>query len=211
MHFTLLKQISLFCDLTDSEIKAIAGHGVIKHAPRNSVLMRQGDKPHALYVVLSGKVRVMVCGDDGKELVLGNLGPREYFGELALIDGEPRSATVTAVEDSELGIISKADFVNCLGSTPEIAISLMRALSKRIRDLNDNLRDFALLDVQGRVDRLLRRLALQQNGELITEPITQLEIAAMVGASREMVSRVLNNLKADEVIDMRGKAIAILK
>ncbi|HEC12966.1 MAG TPA: Crp/Fnr family transcriptional regulator [Acidiferrobacteraceae bacterium] len=211
MHFTLLKQISLFCDLADGEIKAIASHGVLKHVPRNSVLMRQGDNPSALYVVLSGKVRVMVCGDDGKELVLGNLGPREYFGELALIDGEPRSATVTAVEDTELGIISKADFVSCMGNSPEIAISLMRALSKRIRGLNDNLRDFALLDVQGRVDRLLRRLASQHNGELITEPITQLEIASMVGASREMVSRVLNNLKADEVIDMRGKMIAILK
>jgi CRP/FNR family cyclic AMP-dependent transcriptional regulator len=210
MDHTLLQQIPLFAGLSEGEVRTIARHAVVKRVPRTTVLMHQGDTPNALYVVLGGRVRVLVTGADGRELVLDTLGPGEYFGELALIDGEPRSATVVAADDTELGVISKTDFTAVLGSSPETAISLLRGLSQRVRELNEHLTDFALLDVHGRVCRVLGRLVHRRDGHLSTDPVTQQEIASMVGASREMVSRVMQALKAAGAIRIEGKIITVL-
>ncbi len=205
----LLQTIPLFAGLRRDQLAAVGRHAVVRNVPRNTVLIRQGDAPEALYMIISGRARVSITGEDGKELVLDSLGPGEYFGELALIDGEPRSATVTTASDATVGVISRGEFEACLADTPEIAIGLLRGLSHRVRELDEQLRDFALLDVRGRLLRVLQKLARDGDGRR-TEPVTQQELANMVGASREMVSRVLNHLKSDGVIAVQGKAIVLL-
>jgi CRP/FNR family cyclic AMP-dependent transcriptional regulator len=206
---TFLKQVPLFQGLSDDEIRSIAAHAVMRKVSKNTVLLREGEQPVSLYVVQRGKVHVSVSGEDGRELVLSILGPNELFGELALIDGEPRSATVIATDDSEIAVVSRSDFADCLRKNPDIAIKLLKGLALRVRELNDNVKGFAMLDVQGRVTRLLERLARNRDGRLVTDPITQQEIANMVGASREMVSRIINQLRADGAIEVKGRAITV--
>lgn len=209
MDHRLLQTIPLFAGLRRDQLEAVGRYAVVRNVPRATVLIRQGAAPEALYMIIAGRARVSITGEDGKELVLDNLGPGEYFGELALIDGEPRSATVATTSDATVGVLSRSEFEACLSATPEIALALLRGLSHRVRELDEQLRDFALLDVQGRLLRVLQRLARDGDGRR-TEPVTQQELAAMVGASREMVSRVLGHLKAHGVIAMQGKAIVLL-
>jgi len=206
---SLLRDVPLFQGLSDAEIRSIAAHAVVRSVARNTVLLREGEPPVSLYVVRRGRVRVSVSGEDGRELVLTMLGPRELFGELALIDGEPRSATVMATDDSEIAVVSRADFTECLRKNPDIAIKLLKGLALRVRELNEKVKGFAMLDVQGRVEHLLQRLALERDGQLVTDPITQQEIANMVGASREMVSRIINQMRSDGVIEINGRAITV--
>jgi CRP/FNR family cyclic AMP-dependent transcriptional regulator len=201
----VLRDVPLFEGLAERDLQAISAHAVTRDVARNTVLMRQGESPASLYVVLSGKVRVSVSDEDGRELVLATLGPAETFGELALIDDEPRSATVAATEESRIAVVSKDDFKRCLSRNPEIAINLLKHLSRRLREVNETAKGFALLDVQGRVVQLLRRLARDHDGRLISDPVTHQEIANMVGASREMVSRVIGSLKSEGLVQVEGK------
>jgi CRP/FNR family cyclic AMP-dependent transcriptional regulator len=205
----LLRQIPLFEGLAEADLRAIAIQAVTREVARNTVLLREGERPASLYVVLEGKVRVSVSDEEGRELVLAVLGPKETFGELALIDDEPRSATVVATDRSRIAVVSKDDFKRCLARSPEIAINLLKYLSRRLREGNETAKGFALLDVQGRVAQLLRRLAREHDGRLISDPITHQEIANMVGASREMVSRVIGSLKSEGALKVEGKRFVV--
>jgi CRP/FNR family cyclic AMP-dependent transcriptional regulator len=209
MHPAILKQIPLFKGLGEADINLIAQHAVDRRVSRNTVLLREGEQPNSLYVVVTGRVKVYVCDEDGKELVLGILGSGEFFGELALIDGEPRSATVMTIEDATISAISKADFRNILEHNPHLSINILRTLARRVRVLNDNVRDLALLDVYGRVARTLLRLASDKDGQRVVQGVTHQEIGKMIGASREMVSRVISALKADDFIRVDGRAIVL--
>lgn len=204
-----LSDVPLFSGLDAAEIQAIASHSVTRKVARNAVLLREGERPSSLFIIQSGRVRVSVSAEDGGELVLADLGPGELFGELALIDGEPRMATVIAVEDSAISVVSREDFAHCLARNPEIGVKLLRNLVQRVRDLTDNVKTFALFDVRGRILRLLRRVARPGPGGLATGPITHQEIASMVGASREMVSRVMTGLKNDGLIRVEGRSIVL--
>ncbi|MBI2837417.1 MAG: Crp/Fnr family transcriptional regulator [Acidobacteria bacterium] len=208
--FAALKRIPIFQGLDETDCQAVGSRAAIKSFRKNVVILSEGDRSHSLYVVLSGSVRVFLSDDAGKEVVLNIQGPGEFFGELALIDDEPRSASVMTLEPTTLAIISKADFQELIGHQPVIAIRLLRALSRRARLLTTNVKSLALLDVYGRVAKLLLNMAVERDGVLaIPTILSQQEIANMVGASREMVSRILKDLASGGFIKRDRRRIIV--
>jgi CRP/FNR family cyclic AMP-dependent transcriptional regulator len=163
-----------------------------------------------MYVVLNGKVKVYLSDDEGKEIIINILKEGDYFGELALLDESPRSASVMTLEDCKFAVLSKLAFDECLTSNPEIALQVIRGLSARLRYLTENVKSLALMDVYGRVARTLLEMAEDQNGvQVINQKLTQRDIASMVGASREMVSRILKDLSVGGYITIESKSITI--
>ena len=207
----MLKNIPLFSCLTDSELTAIEKIAVKKTFPKNTILLSEGDSTDALYVICEGKVKVTIDDNEGKELILSILGTGEYFGEMALLDDEPRSASVTTKETTQLLIISKNDFMGFFSSNP-IALNLLKDLIKRLREANKKIESLGLLDVYGRVARILNQFAKSQEGKMvIEEKLTHQEIANMIGSSREMVSIILKELSNGGYITIDKKLITINK
>jgi len=189
------EKIALFSELLLENIEFIASKGLVRTYPKNTILINEGDESDTFYVIRSGRVKVYVSDENGREVILNIQGPGEYFGELALIDEAPRSASVLTLEKCILAVVSKIDFYNALTERPAIALELIRPLVHRIRSLTESVKNLALLDVYGRVARTLLNLATQENGESVIEQrLTHQEIANMVGASREMVSRIMKDL-----------------
>ena len=199
----------MFAGLSEPELRAIGAHAVIKTFPRNALLLNEGDPTDSLYVILSGRVRVY-CGDEeGNEIVLNDLGPLDYFGELALIDHEPRSASVITLEPSRLAIIHRKDFLHYLSHQPEIAINLLKTLVSKLRRETESVKSLALMDVYGRVAKLLLELAEEREGQLRVERLTYREIGSRVGASREMVGRIFKDLKQGGYITFEKNEIIL--
>ncbi len=200
----------LFSELSNEDIQRIAGSGVVKSFPKHTVLISEGDQSDFLYVILEGKVKVFVSDESGKEAILNIQGPGEYFGELALIDEVPRSASVMTLTPSRLAFVSRADFEACLAEHPNLALKLIRTLTQRIRSLTEVVKNLALHDVYGRVARTLLKLAQEKNGMLVIEQrLTHQDIADMVGASREMVSRIMKDLTTGGYLQTKNKIITI--
>jgi CRP/FNR family cyclic AMP-dependent transcriptional regulator len=172
----------------------VAAVATVRTFPKRAIIVTEGDDTDSLYVVLSGKARVFVADEKGKEVQLNQLGAGEYFGEVTL-DGGPRSASVMAVEDCRCAVVKRSELTTFLEQHPELALHVMRKLARRVRDLTENVRSLALMDVYGRVARLLLELAEEEDGKLvIRENLTHKDIAARVGASREMISRIFSDL-----------------
>ena len=206
----MLDNVPLFSGLSSAALAEIEQHGTVKSFRKNTIVINQDDETYSLYVILSGSVRVFISGEDGREAVLNHQGAGDYFGDLALIDKQPRVASVMTTEASRFMIISREDFMACLSKNPEIAINLIKPMTSRMRMLARNVSNLALLDVYGRVARvLLEQAEEQEDGEMVTEKLTQQEIADMVGASRAMVSRILKDLKAGGYISVDKKRITI--
>jgi len=205
----MLENVPLFAGLSGEELARIEQHGTVKSYRKNTIVINQGDETCSLYIILSGSVKVFVSSDDGREAVLNHQGAGDYFGDLALIDKQPRVASVMTTEPSKFMIISRDDFMRCLASHPEIALNLIRPLTSRVRMLARNVSNLALLDVYGRVARTLLQQSHEENGQQVTDRLTQQEIADMVGASRAMVSRILKDLKAGGYISVDRKRITI--
>jgi CRP/FNR family cyclic AMP-dependent transcriptional regulator len=206
----MLENIPLFSGLTGEEITQLEHCATVRTYPRHAVIINEGDETDALYVLISGRTRVYMCNEEGKEIILNELGPGEHFGELALVDDAPRSASVMALEKTRVSVISRQDFREVLENNSDMAFSLIRYLSRRIRVLSDNLRNLALLDVYGRVARLLLDLAKDIDGQLtIPQRPTQQELANRIGASREMVARILKDLETGGYISITRKQIVI--
>lgn len=206
----MLENVPLFSGLSSAALAEIEQHGTVKSFRKNTIVINQDDETYSLYVILSGSVKVFISGEDGREAVLNHQSAGDYFGDLALIDKQPRVASVMTTEVSRFMIISREDFMACLSKNPEIAINLIKPMTSRMRMLAKNVSNLALLDVYGRVARVLLEQAEEQaDGEMITEKLTQQEIADMVGASRAMVSRILKDLKAGGYISVDKKRITI--
>jgi CRP/FNR family cyclic AMP-dependent transcriptional regulator len=207
----MLKNIPLFSCLNDSELTAIENVAVKKTFPKNTILFSEGDKTDSLYVICDGKVKVTINDDEGKEIILSMLGTGEYFGEMALLDDEPRSASIITKETTQLLIISKNDFMEIFSSNP-IAFNLLKGLTTRLREANKKIESLALLDVYGRIARVLNQLAKSQEEKMvIEEKLTHQEIANMIGSSREMVSLILKELSNGGYITVDKKLITINK
>jgi len=197
--------------LSNEEVEALTRSATVRTFNKNTVVVNEGDRTDSLYVVLSGKVKVFLADDEGREVVLGTQGPGEYFGEMVLDEG-PRSASVMTLEPSRFVVVSKEQFTGFLASHPDFTVRLLRKLIHRARSLTNNVRSLALLDVYGRVARLLLELAVEQGGKrVIPERLTQQDIASRVGASREMVSLILKDLTAGGYISIAGKTITVNK
>jgi CRP/FNR family cyclic AMP-dependent transcriptional regulator len=150
-----------------------------------------------------------LIGEDGREVILSVLGVGEFFGEMALIDDEPRSAHVIAMEDSTLLVLRREDFQGILKQSPGIALALLRELSRRLRRVDEKVGSLVLLDVNGRVAQLLLELADEEGGERITRKLTHHTIAQMIGSSRETVSRTMRELVDKGLIEVSRKDIVI--
>jgi len=206
----MLKNIPLFSGLNEAEIAEIARHAVVRSYPKNTVIINEGDHSDTLYVIQEGKVKVYLADEQGKEIVLNQQGPGEYFGELALLDDAARSASVMTLERSSFCVLSKDVFKDVLAKNPNIAVSLIKDLTHRVRALTDNVKSLALLDVYGRVAKTLLGMATPQGDRLVIESkLTQQDIADRVGASREMVSRILKDLATGGYIHIEQKHIVI--
>lgn len=208
----MLGNIPLFSSLSESHLQALSAHAVTRTFPKNAIIVNEGDTSNSLYIIVSGKVKIFLSDEQGKEIILDIQGPGEYFGEIALLDEAPRSASVMTLDASSFVIISKNDFREYLGKNPDIAFDLIRELTRRIRALTANVKGLALRDVYGRVAAALSSLATNENEKLvINEKLTQQDIANMIGASREMVSRILKDLTAGGYVKIEDKRIIIQK
>lgn len=207
-----LKNIELFEKLSDEELSTLESLAVTRSYPKNSVLINEGDQANAMYFIDSGKVRVYVSDDQGKEFILNTMGEGEYFGELSLLDDEKRSASVITTEKSTFSIIYKDDFTDAILKNPKLALSLLRNLTSRVRQLTENIKTLALQDVYGRIRKTLMGLAVEQGDiHVVEEKLTQQDIANRIGSSREMVARILKDLQIGGYIESEKKQIRILK
>ena len=204
----LLRNVPLFAMLQESQISLLTSVVSRRSFARGTTIMAAGDVTDSLYLVISGRLKVMMSDDEGREVILSMLGPNEYFGEMGLIDDSTRSASVISLEACELLVLSKRDFRKCLSENFEMAMTVMRGLVKRLREADRKIGSLALMDVYGRVARLLLEMSEMIAGQhVVTRKIAKQDIAKMIGASREMVSRVMKDLQVGGYIDVRGNSI----
>lgn len=195
--------------LTAEELAAIQPHAPARHYPAKSVIVTEGERADSLFVILEGRCKAYVSNDDGREAVLSVMGPGEYFGEIALDEG-PRSASVMTLEPARLLVVAQQDFQAFLAGNPEFAAHFIRKLISRIRELTRIAGNLSLLDVYGRVARLLLDSAHEEDGHLvIPERLTQAEMASRLGCTREMVSRTLKDLVKGGYISLETERIVI--
>ncbi|HQR21571.1 MAG TPA: Crp/Fnr family transcriptional regulator [Burkholderiaceae bacterium] len=196
-------------DISDPMVRELASRGQVRTFPKNAVIINEGDRGDSLYVLLSGKVKVYVSDDDGREMILDMYGPGDYVGEMAL-DGRPRSASVMTLEPTSCSVVTRDELRRAIGANPDIAMSLIATLIDRARIATDNVKNLALMDVYGRVARLLLSLAKEDGGKLVVpERMTQQDIADRVGASRDMISRIFKDLTIGGYVTIENRTITI--
>ncbi|WP_139557190.1 Crp/Fnr family transcriptional regulator [Methylotetracoccus oryzae] len=189
--------------------RALAESGHTVRYPKGTVIITQGDPSDALYVILSGRVKVYLSDDNGREVVLAICGPGDYLGELALVEGV-RSASVATLEPCTMSYVTQQSFKEHLKNDPGAAFDLVVRLIGRLRLATEELRSLALMDVYGRVARLLLELAVERDGQRVVEqPLTQQQIAERVACSREMISRVFKELTDGGYIRVENRRIYI--
>ncbi|MBX9810649.1 MAG: cyclic nucleotide-binding domain-containing protein [Burkholderiales bacterium] len=211
LNLQLLKTVPLFSSLNDEQLRVLSPCIQMRSYPRNTFILRAGEETDALYVILSGRVKVLIPDEEGHEVILSVMGPHEFFGEMGLLDDQPRSASVETLEPCEMLRFSKTGFMNCLEDNFELAMVIIHNLVKRLRDADRKIESLALIDVYGRVARLLIEMAEDVDGKWIVQraPPKQ-EIAHMIGASREMVSRVMKDLQHKGLIRAEKRKIIVL-
>ena len=188
-----LATVPLFRSLAPAEVAAFSQLVREKSYPKGSVILFEDDPGDSLFVVRDGRVKVVLVAEDGREVILGILGVGEHFGELSLIDDQPRSAHVVAMEDSGLLVLRREDFKRRVEANPAVAWALLIELSHRLRRADDKIGSLVLLDVPGRIARVLLDAANEGGAELIEKPLTHQTIANVIGASRETVSRAMRD------------------
>lgn len=205
-----LGKVDLFAGLTASELETIKQLGRVRTYPVGAVVVNEGDDGNGLFIVESGSLKVFLMDESGREIILSLLDPGDYFGELALLDDAPRSASVMVMEKAELLQIPRPAFMELIAEHSSCMQAVVRNLVARIRSLTDNVRVLALADVFGRISRLFDSLAVPEGDhKVINRQLSQQELANMVGASREMVNRILRDLVTGGYVVMESHRIVI--
>ena len=204
-----LATVPLFSGLQRDEIQRFADLTRERAYPKGSVILFQDDPGDSLFVLRAGRVKVVLIGEDGREVILGVLEPGAHFGELALIDDQPRSAHVIAMEDAQLLILRREDFRRRVEANPSVAWALLTELSRRLRRADVKIGGLVLLYVPGRIARLLLDLANEAGSDMIDKPLTHQTIAQMIGASRETVSRAMKEFQDAGLITVERRRIAV--
>lgn len=204
-----LATVPLFRSLAPAEVTAFAQMAREKSYPKGSVILFEDDPGDALFVVRAGRVKVVLVAEDGREVILGILGVGEHFGELSLIDDQPRSAHVVAMEDSTLLVLRREDFRRRVEQNPAVAWALLLELSRRLRRADEKIGSLVLLDVPGRIARMILDAAAEAGSEQIEKPLTHQTIANVIGASRETVSRAMREFVEAGWIDTARRRIRI--
>jgi CRP/FNR family cyclic AMP-dependent transcriptional regulator len=208
----MLENVSLFVGLEPHDLALIEQQMVRRTYPKYTIILSEGDSSDSLYVILSGRVKVYLTDENGKEAIINYQSAGEYFGELSLLDEAERSASIMTVQTSTMAVISKQTFYQVLKSNPDIAIHLLKDMVQRVRTLTDEIKSLALSDVYGRLSKMLMSLASEQEGLMVIEgPITQQELANRIGASREMVCRIFKELVKGGYITSSQKRYLINK
>lgn len=205
-----LKTFPLFQGLSDEVLGAVSRVSMMRRIPRGQAVVRAGDRTDYVYFVLTGNLKVVVSDEDGREVILSILGQGELFGEMGMFGEQPRSASVIAVVPADLVMIAKNDFRQIMQENFEIAWRIMSNLAERLRNADRKIESLALMDVYGRVARLLIDMAEDVNGEtVVVRKISKQDIAKMIGASREMVSRVMKDLGQEGLIEETAQGIIL--
>lgn len=197
--------------LREESLRQIAATGVVRQFPKQTVLIHEGDVGDSLYIIVSGKVKVYASSAAGREVVLGFRGAGEYVGEMSL-DGAPRSASVITSEPTTCAIVTRVQFQGFLAAHPEVAQHLIETLIRRVRVATEDVKSLALSDVYGRLVRLLNALATVEDGITgVREKLTQQDIADRVGASRDMIGKLMKDLVAGGYLQVEDRTITFLK
>ena len=200
-----------FLGLSEQDIAALSRRAVTRAFPKNTIILNEGDQTDSLYIILSGRVKVFLANEEGKEIVLDTQGPGEYFGEMVLDEG-PRSASVMTLEPCRFQLIPKDDVKALLQSHPDFAMHLVCKLIYRGRVLTEHVKSLALQNVYGRFAKLLNEMAVPQDGKrVLQEKLSQQEMANRIGASREMINRIVKDLTTGGYISVDGQRIVIHK
>ena len=197
--------------LHDDVLRTIAASGVVRSFPKQTVLIHEGDVGDSLYILLSGRVKVYASNAAGREVVLNFHGPGEYVGEMSL-DGAPRSASVVTMEPTTCAIVNRAQLRDFIAANPEVAQHLIQTLIRRARSATENVKSLALSDVYGRLVRLLNALAVEHDGKhVVQERLTQQDIADRVGASRDMIGKLMKDLVGGGYLSVEDRLITIVR
>jgi len=207
----ILTKTALFEGMSSEDVDSVAVMTVIRKFPKNITVVSQGDDTDSFYLIIDGKVDVFLQNDKGKEIIINSLGPGDSFGELAPLGRIPRQASIITTEESSLGIISRQVFMDSLLLKPTVSMRIIDLLIARIQDLTEEVSSLALDDVYNRVVRVLYKHAETVGEKMVTDKLTQQDIANRVGATREMVHRILKELKTGGYISIEGKHITIEK
>jgi len=210
----VLRTVPIFSELTDQDIASLAHLALRKRYPKDTVVFFENEEGDFFFTITEGRIKVTILGDDGREVILSVLGPGDFFGEMALLDNEPRSATAIAVEESELLSLHRSDFQSVLNDNRSITNALIRVLSARLRRANHQISTLALLDVYGRVARVIVDMAREEgkrlrDGRISFRRATHQEIANRIGTTRETVTRMLKDLERQGLIHVEGKEIIV--
>jgi CRP-like cAMP-binding protein len=210
----VLRTVPIFSELSDEDITSLARLASRKRYPKDTVVFFENEEGDFFFTILEGRIKVTILGDDGREVILSVLGPGDFFGEMALLDNVPRSATAIAVEESELLSLHRNDFQSVLNDNKSITSALIRVLSARLRRANHQISTLALLDVYGRVARVIVDMAREEgkrlrDGRIAFRRATHQEIANRIGTTRETVTRMLKDLERQGLIHVEGKEIVV--
>jgi CRP/FNR family transcriptional regulator, cyclic AMP receptor protein len=207
-----LKSVPLFSRLGEPSLDAILRLTRRKKFRKDDVIFHEKEVGDSLFVILHGRVKVAIFGDDGKEVTLSILSEGDFFGEMSVLDLEPRSATTIAEEECELLSLQRDDFMRALEHDPGISASLIQVLANRLRKANHQISTLALLDVYGRVARVIQELAEEEgkrlkDGRVVVRRPTHMDIAHRIGSSRETVTRMMRDLEESGQIETQGREI----
>ncbi len=205
----LIRNVPLFSLLRDTELVLLTQVLLRRPYPKNSTVVAAGDPADALYIVISGRLKVIMSDKEGREVILAILNQGDFFGEMGLIDQAPRSATVVAIDSCELLTMTRADFTKCLQKNFDLTMNVILGLVKRLREADRKIGSLALMDVCGRVARLLMEMAETVDGQKVVTKLPKQQIAKMVGATREMVTRVMKEMETGGHIEVRAHQILL--
>lgn len=204
-NLELIRRVPLFALLTCVQAESVADAVIKRRFKRGEVVVEQGHKSNTLFILLTGRARVITADKRGREVILATLQPGDYVGEMSLIDNQPHSATVRAEVQTDMLALGRAEFARCLPENSSMAYAIMKGLVQRLRQADRKIESLALMDVYGRVARALLEFAQpDRDGHLtVRDRISRQDIAKMVGASREMVSRVMKDLEERGFVETR--------
>jgi CRP/FNR family transcriptional regulator, cyclic AMP receptor protein len=206
----MLEKVSLFADVPPEYRAHLEKLSVLRKYTKNTVLVTEGDESTHMYIIHKGTASAYLNNEDGRQVNLNYMHDGDYFGELSLLDGKPRSASVITITDCEILLVSRASVLELTHKHPEFTMQLVTQLTRRVRELTDSVKDMALLDVYGRVSAALEKLC-DENKRIHNPKVTHQDIANMVGSSREMVSRIMKQLLIGDYIEQCSGYIEIKK
>jgi len=211
----LLQRVPLLAPLTHGDRDSLAAAVSRRRYRRGDIIFQKDEPGHALYIVERGSVRIYVPSSQGSDLILAVMGAGDFFGDLSLLDGRPRSASAAATTETVLLALERADFIAMITSRPQAAMAVLEAVARRLRETDEMASDLAFLDVAGRLAKKLLELAAAHGvqrssaGVLIDLPVTQEELANMIGVTRESVNRNLSDFKKVGLITNQGRKIIV--